>query len=320
MKLRPRLVRAFAVFICFFVGLLGVVSVYYVPFKISENKQVLIRPGASLGTISLQLQEKKIIGSSALFSIVTRLRGLGGHMQAGEYNFSGAVSMAQIADRIHAGNVHLYAITLAEGLSSAQIVDTLNATPFLSGIIDETPSEGSLLPDTYYVPRDMARGDVITKMQSAMEQFMKEAWSNRAADLPLKSIHEVITLASIVEKETAIDEERGLVASVFVNRLLKGMRLQSDPTIIYGLTDGKNDLGRPIRRSEILKKTPFNTYVVKGLPPTPIANPGRASIRAVLDPPETEYLFFVADGKGGHFFARTLEEHNTNVRKWRTNR
>jgi UPF0755 protein len=179
------------------------------------------------------------------------------------------------------------------------------------------PAEGSLLPETYKVPRSMSRAKLVAQMSRAQKSVIDELWPKRQAGLPIKSQQEAIILASIVERETAMAEERPLVAAVFVNRLKKRMRLQSDPTIIYGLVGGQGKLGRPIRRSEIRRHTPYNTYRIKALPPTPIANPGRAAIAAVLNPADSQALYFVADGTGGHVFANTLAEHNRNVRRWR---
>ncbi len=210
-----------------------------------------------------------------------------------------------------------YRVTLAEGVTSWQVVQELRQAEFLSGEVSTLPSEGSLAPDSYEIKRGADRVELLDRMQVAQEAILAELWEGRASDLPLASAAEALILASIVEKETGLAEERPQVASVFVNRLKQGMLLQTDPTVIYGVTDGKGVLGRGIRQSELRRETPYNTYVIKGLPPTPIANPGRAAIEAALHPDETEYLFFVADGTGGHAFAKTLKEHNRNVAAWR---
>ncbi|ETX15639.1 branched-chain alpha-keto acid dehydrogenase subunit E2 [Roseivivax halodurans JCM 10272] len=209
-----------------------------------------------------------------------------------------------------------YRIALAEGVTSWQVVEELKSVDLLEGEV-EVPAEGSLAPNSYEVAPGDTRADLIDRMQEAQEVILAEAWANRADELPLESPEEALTLASIVEKETALASERPQVASVFVNRLRRGMRLQTDPTVIYGITDGQGVLGRGIRQSELRQATPYNTYVIEGLPPTPIANPGRASIEATLNPAETQYVFFVADGTGGHAFAETLDEHNSNVARWR---
>ncbi|WP_224824537.1 endolytic transglycosylase MltG [Cognatishimia sp. MH4019] len=210
-----------------------------------------------------------------------------------------------------------FRISLAEGATSWQIVESLKQIDILEGDPGEVPPEGVLAPDSYEVTRGARRADLIAQMQAAQEQFLADAWAERDPSVPLESPEEALILASIVEKETSVPEERRQVASVFVNRLNQGMRLQTDPTVIYGITRGQGALGRGLRRSELQRETPWNTYVIPALPPTPIANPGRASIEAALNPDETPYIFFVADGTGGHAFAVTLDEHNRNVARWR---
>jgi UPF0755 protein len=210
-----------------------------------------------------------------------------------------------------------YRIAVAEGVTSWQVLQGLAAVDVLEGEVNEIPPEGSLAPDSYEVREGDTRASVIERMQQAQDVILARAWESRQEDLPLQSPYEALILASIIEKETGVAEERGQVASVFVNRLNLGMRLQTDPTVIYGITEGQGVLGRGLRRSELRASTPWNTYVIDGLPPTPIANPGRASIEAAVNPLSTEYIFFVADGTGGHAFARTLDEHNRNVARWR---
>lgn len=210
-----------------------------------------------------------------------------------------------------------FRIALAEGVTSWQVVDSLNRADFLSGEVAGIPAEGSLAPDSYEVKTGADRAALIASMQDAQVEILAEAWNARAADLPYANADEALVMASIVEKETGLAEERRQVASVFVNRLNKSMRLQTDPTVIYGITKGQGSLGRGLRQSELRKETPYNTYVIDALPPTPIANPGRAAIEAALNPDSTPYLFFVADGTGGHAFAETLAEHNENVAAWR---
>lgn len=210
-----------------------------------------------------------------------------------------------------------FRVTLAEGVTSWQVVDALKNASFLEGEIAELPAEGSLAPDSYELGQGGSRTDLIAEMKRRQADILGDLWASRMPGLPLATPLEALTLASIVEKETGVPEERPAVSSVFVNRLNQGMRLQTDPTVIYGLTEGQGTLGRGLRQSELRKATPYNTYVISGLPPTPIANPGRASIAAALNPADTEYLFFVADGTGGHAFARTLTEHNENVKRWR---
>ncbi|MFK7961699.1 MAG: endolytic transglycosylase MltG [Phycisphaerales bacterium] len=208
-------------------------------------------------------------------------------------------------------------VTLSEGVTSWQVVDSLSKLDFLEGDVEETPAEGSLSPDSYEIRQGTDRNRLIATMQAQQAEILAEAWQARAPGLPLASAEEALILASIVEKETGVAQERPQVASVFINRLNRGMRLQTDPTVIYGITKGEGGLGRGLRASELRARTAWNTYVIQGLPPTPIANPGRASIEATLDPDGTDYLFFVADGTGGHAFAETLQQHNRNVARWR---
>ncbi|WP_298912005.1 endolytic transglycosylase MltG [uncultured Roseobacter sp.] len=210
-----------------------------------------------------------------------------------------------------------FRVALAEGVTSWQVVESLKSMDVLEGSVAELPPEGSLAPDSYELRPGDDRNDIIQQMQAAQELRVAQAWQNRSDDLPVETPEELLVLASIVEKETGVAEERGQVASVFVNRLNRGMRLQTDPTVIYGVTKGQGVLGRGLRQSELRAATPWNTYVIEGLPPTPIANPGAASLQAAARPLETDFVFFVADGTGGHAFAKTLEEHNRNVAKWR---
>jgi UPF0755 protein len=221
------------------------------------------------------------------------------------------------SDLVESGTPMVYRVAVPEGLTSWQIVEGLRAADFLSGDIAEVPPEGSLAPDTFEVRRGQDRQEILDRMQVAQEEILAEAWANRQDGLPLEGPQDALILASIIEKETSVPEERRRVASVFINRLNRGMRLQTDPTVIYGLTEGQGVLGRGLRASELRSETPWNTYVIEGLPPTPIANPGRAAIEAAVNPEDTPFIFFVADGTGGHAFAETLEEHNRNVAAWR---
>ncbi|WP_415403275.1 endolytic transglycosylase MltG [Tateyamaria sp. SN3-11] len=210
-----------------------------------------------------------------------------------------------------------YRVAMAEGVTSWQVVTALRSMDILRGAVDEIPPEGALAPDSYEVRPGDERADVLAQMTEQQELLVSAAWEARDPDVPLRTPEELLTLASIIEKETGVAEERGQVASVFVNRLNRGMRLQTDPTVIYGITKGQGVLGRGLRRSELRAATPWNTYVIQGLPPTPIANPGRASLMAAGQPDATNFVFFVADGTGGHAFAETLDEHNRNVARWR---
>ena len=211
----------------------------------------------------------------------------------------------------------IYRVSIAEGLTSWEIVEGLKSAHFLSGEVYVVPEEGRLAPDTYEVVRGTARADVLAQMAASQERILAAAWDNRQDDIPVSSPEEALILASIIEKETSVPDERRLVASVFTNRLRQGMRLQTDPTVIYGITNGEGSLGRGLRRYELRAATPYNTYVIPALPPTPIANPGRAAIEAAVNPDESPYIFFVADGTGGHAFSVTLAEHNQNVARWR---
>ena len=210
-----------------------------------------------------------------------------------------------------------YRIAMAEGVTSWQVAEALKAADFLEGEVENLPPEGMLAPDSYEVKPGDTRMSVLARMQAAQEAILDEAWAGRAEGLPLKSREEMLTLASLIEKETGVAKERPVVASVFINRLRQGIKLQTDPAVIYGITKGQGVLGRGLRQSELRRKTPYNTYVIEGLPPGPIANPGRDAIMAAVHPADTNYLFFVADGTGGHAFAETLKEHNENVAKWR---
>ena len=218
---------------------------------------------------------------------------------------------------VAAGTPVAYRVSVPEGLTSWQIVEGLRAADFRSGEIAQVPPEGRLAPDTIEVARGQDRQEIIDQMLAAQDAILAEAWENRQDGLPLANPEEALILASIIEKETSVAEELRQVSSVFINRLNRVMRLQTDPTVIYGITEGRGVLGRGIRASELRAETPWNTYVIDGLPPTPIANPGRAAIEAAVNPDDTNLIFFVADGTGGHAFAETLEEHNRNVARWR---
>ena len=238
-------------------------------------------------------------------------------LKAGDYSVKQNASISQVIDLLSEGRTVAYKVTLPEGLTSHHVVERLKADANLSGEIAAVPAEGSLLPETFMVERGASRQTIVDRMQAEAHKLGEKAWAQRKKDLPFKSLEEAIVLASIVEKETGRGDERDRVAAVFINRLKGNMRLQSDPTILYGLAGGKTVWNRPIQKNEITQKTSHNTYQIDGLPPTPICNPGRASIEAVLNPADTKDLFFVADGTGRHVFAETLKEHNANVLKWR---
>ena len=256
------------------------------------------------------------ISDADLFKMAARVHDLAPNLRAGEFEIAPGASVIQALMALRDGKPLLRFVTIPEGRTTAQALALIADAPVLTGDVTLTPGEGALLPETYAYERGEARDAVLQRMIDAHDEALAALWPNRAEALPFDTPEEAVILASIVEKETALAEERPRVASVFVNRLRRGMRLQSDPTIIYGLTGGE-PLGRGIRRSELRGETPYNTYVIRGLPPTPIANPGRASLEAVLNPPDTDDLYFVADGTGGHVFAETLAEHNRNVAQWR---
>ena len=276
---------------------------------------VMIRPGSGTGAIASTLTEAGVIDTPLLFRIGVRRRGRGTELKAGEYAFPSEVSMAQVMEMLVEHDVILHRITVAEGLTSDMALALVNGDPVLEGP-PATAQEGTLLPETYLFERGTTRAELVARMRQARQTLIAELWPRRKEGLPFRSIDEAITLASIVEKETALPAERPRIAAVFVNRLMMGMRLESDPTIIYGLTKGV-PLGHSLRQSELDTPNRYSTYQIDGLPPTPICNPGRDSIAAVLNPPDTDDLFFVADGTGGHVFARTGAEHARNVARWR---
>lgn len=287
------------------------------PAAFGTNETVVALPrGTGLNRIAETLQAQGVIDSSLIFRAGVMYYGKASQLKAGEYAIPSGATPHQIMDILIEGKAIVYKLTLPEGLTTAMALDLVAKHPSLEGAITRAPAEGALLPETYIFNRGMPRDELITRMERDHQAVIDELWERRAPDLPIATKEEAITLASIVEKETGVASERPLVAGVFINRLRKGMKLQSDPTIIYGLTKGV-PLGRGIRRSEIDQATPYNTYVINGLPPTPIANPGRESIAAVLNPASTDALFFVADGTGGHVFAATLSEHERNVANWR---
>ncbi len=287
------------------------------PGPLTEAREVALPRGASLTTVSERLEEEGVITNATIFRLGARYRGEDQALKFGEYEIPAAASMEQVLEIIVSGRSIQHRVTVAEGLTSWEVVELLRANDLLTGEIAETPPEGSLAPDTYFVARGMSRAELIGRMQAAQARILETAWEMRLPDTPLRTPEEALTLASIIEKETGVAEERPLVGGVFVNRLRRGMRLQSDPTIIYGITGGQGPLDRSLTRSDIERPTAYNTYVIDRLPPGPIANPGRDAILAAVRPEETEALYFVADGTGGHAFATTLQEHNRNVAAWR---
>ncbi len=306
------------------IGSLGIGALFYFaklqfnkPGPLNHSTVFVIPRGEGVNAIAERLEREGIISDRRIFVATAFYFKALEKLKAGEYEIRKSSSMRDVLDKLVEGKAVLHKLSIPEGLTSQQIVGRLNAHAMLKGTIAAIPGEGTLLPDTYKFSRGLTRQDLLLRMQSEQRKFISRLWPKRQKDLPVKTPEEAIILASIVEKETGRADERNRVAGVFVNRLKKGIPLQSDPTIIYGLVGGKGKLGRGILRSELAMETPYNTYKIKGLTPTPIANPGRAAIEAVLNPAKTSDLYFVADGTGGHAFAPSLAKHNQNVVAWR---
>ncbi len=276
---------------------------------------VVLPPGRSLPQIAQALSAAHVIRSPALFVVAAKLTGAARRLKAGEYLFASRAPMAKVLAALRGGQVVRRFVTVPEGVTSAAAAAILRRADYLSGPVD-TPPEGALLPETYEVRRGEARAEVLGRMEAAQKTLLADLWPTRAPGLPYAAPNQAVTLASIVEKETALPGERARIAAVFVNRLKAGMRLESDPTVIYGLTGGA-PLGHGLRVSELAAQTPYNTYANAGVPPTPIGNPGRASLAAALDPAPTDDLYFVADGTGGHVFSDNYQTHLRNVARWR---
>ncbi|WP_349368656.1 endolytic transglycosylase MltG [Salinarimonas sp.] len=287
------------------------------PGPLPADTVVTIPRATGMSEISRILEREGVIEQPLLFQLYAVLNREQANLKAGEFLFRANVSVADAVDTLTEGRAVLHTVTIPEGLTSLQIVERLREDAVLTGEIETVPAEGSLMPDTYKFERGTTRAQVIDIMKRAQDSALAEIWARRDEDLPLATPEELVILASIVEKETGRADERPRVAGVFINRLRQGMKLQSDPTIVYGLVGGRGTLGRGILRTEIREPTPYNTYVIDGLPPTPIANPGRAAMEAVATPSRTDDLFFVADGTGGHAFAETYDQHRRNVARWR---
>lgn len=311
---------ASATFSLFVVAALAVFwGVYFGPgpqARQGDRTIVTLASGSGVNAIAAQLKAAGVIRSTDLFKAAATLTSADRRLRAGEYEVKSGLSLAGVMNLLVEGRVVRHFVTLPEGWSSAQALDILDKQPVLTGAVEAMPSEGSLWPDTYEVVRGESRQAVVERMQRAANENQRLLWSQRGPGTVARSQDEAVILASIVEKETGLAAERPRVAAVFSNRLRQGMRLESDPTIVYGITQGR-PLGRGIRRSELLRQTPWNTYQIDGLPPSPIANPGKGALQAVLNPPADRALFFVADGSGGHAFAETYGEHLQNVARWR---
>jgi UPF0755 protein len=300
-------------------------SVWQFEGPLASSKIVEISKGMGLKDIGTQLEKEQVISCRWAFAAAVLATGQRGKLQAGEYEFPKGISLKEALQKLVLGQTYQRKITIPEGLTSFEIVALLSDSEQLSGSVTEIPKEGTLLPDTYYYKAGEDRAAKLGQMQKAMTDYLAKAWEARAPLDIFKTPEEALILASIVEKETGIASERKKIAGVFINRLRLGMKLQTDPTVIYALTGGKpknegqGPIGRRLLAKDLMEnQSPYNTYLYAGLPPGPIANPGRAAIDAVLHPEEHKFLYFVADGNGGHIFAETLNEHNQNVAKWRS--
>jgi UPF0755 protein len=322
----PLVVAGNAIITVLLIGMFGAGGVFFygkqkieAPGPLQDEKIVNIPARAGMNDIAEILQREGVIDDNrwAFIGSVFALKARA-DLKPGEYAFQKQASLREVIGTIVEGKVVQHPVTIPEGLTSEQIIERLSENEIFSGTVREIPREGTLLPETYKFPRGTSREQVIQRLQQAQKRVLAEIWERRASDVPVKTSDQLVTLASIIEKETGKADERSRVAAVFANRLKQKMKLQSDPTIIYGLVGGKGTLGRPIKRSEIMQASPYNTYVIEGLPPGPIANPGRASLEAAANPARTRDLFFVADGNGGHSFTETYEQHQKNVARLRT--
>ena len=304
-------------------GLLAVVGswawlTFTAPGPLKNKKVYEVAKNLDRSQIAMALLDQGIITDARVFGVAAAVNGLrGGKLRAGEFEFPAGATMEDVLGMITSGRFLTYKVTIPEGWTSQMVVARLAEQKELDGEVTAVPPEGSILPDTYVFRRGLTRQKLMEDMQAAQTKLLDALWQARPSTTKLTTPQELVTMASIVEKETGQAEERPKVASVFLNRLSQKMRLQSDPTIIYGIVGGKGKLDRPLTKTDIETATPYNTYIINGLPPGPIANPGRAALEAVLNPADTKYLYFVADGMGGHAFASTLDEHNANVKKWR---
>ena len=321
----PLVIVGNAIITLLLIAMLGAGGIYYygrqvleAPGPLKEDKIVNIPQRAGKRDIAETLNREGVtdVNPWVFIASVAALKA-SSDLKPGEYSFQKNASLRDVIATIVEGKVVQHAVTIPEGLTSEQIVARLSDNDIFTGSVRELPREGTLLPETYKFPRGTTREQVIQRMQQAHKRVLTEIWERRNQDIPIKTPEQLVTLASIVEKETGRPDERSRVAAVFVNRLKQRIKLQSDPTIIYGLVGGKGTLGRPIKRSEITQPSPYNTYVIDGLPPGPISNPGRASLEAAANPARTRDLYFVADGTGGHAFTETYDAHQKNVAKLR---
>lgn len=314
----------FIYFVLFFIGISlvgGSVLTTYTQFveegPLIEPKAVVIPKGLPLKQTASLLKKEGVITSPSIFVLGVRASGNTMNIKAGEYEFPRGASAKMVMNILTGGQTLVRRFIAPEGMTSAQIIELMDLYRGLKGEATRIPRNGALLPDTYHYSFDDTKDSIIYRMESAMTRVLSELWEKRNPNIALKTPQEAVIMASIIEKETSRNNERGLIASVFYNRMKQGIRLQSDPTVIYAVTDGRLDLKRRLTYKDLRVQHPYNTYVIYGLPEGPISNPGRASLEAVLNPPETDYLYFVADGKGGHVFAKTYKEHQKNVENWR---
>ena len=283
----------------------------------NQDKLLVVSKGQSVSSIAINLKDLNLIENRVIFMIAVRLNGLHDKIKFGEYMIPRASSIREIIDKLVSGVSAQYRITIPEGLSTSSVIDLINKDMRIKGQLIKTADEGALAPNTYSFDITTNKEDLFLKMKSEQNRILNLAWNKRASDLPLKSAYELLILASIVEKEAGDEQDKRKVASVFLNRLKKKMRLQSDPTVVFSLTKGKDMLNRELTKSDLKIKSPFNTYKIDGLPPSPICNPSKSSIYAVANPIETDFLYFVANGEGGHNFSKNLKQHNSFVKEFR---
>ena len=317
-----KLLRYISIF-CIFAGFIAwglLVRQINAQGPLIEAVTVDIAKGSSSQKVAEILYNEGVINYPFLFRVLMKCKQADGHLKAGEYLFEKHISMKQVFDKILQGDVLYHKVTIPEGYTVGQTMYLLSTNDYLSGEFEKMPQEGTLLPETYTFQKGEPRLAIIKKAMSAMNEKLDDIWNARAEGLPYRSKTDLLIMASIIEKETAVNDERAKVASVFVNRLRKGMLLQTDPTVIYAITEGKEELNRALTRKDLQIDNPYNTYRYAGLPPTPICNPGEASLWAAAHPDTTDFIYFVADGTGGHNFAKTLAEHNRNVANWKKNR
>lgn len=298
-------------------GVLWAWDAYKAPGPLESEIALIVPKGAGVQEIAQILQENKVIDNPHLFVLGARYTEMARRMRAGEFAFAPRISMKETVTHLVDGKMVKRRLTIPEGLLTREILELVASADGLTGSVEAREPEGAYLPETYFYSHGDSRSSVLARMTAAMDKALADAWSQRNPKIALKSPREALVLASIIEKETGVAAERARVSAVFHNRLRRRMRLQSDPTVAYAVTGGGVSLGRPLSRADLEADSPYNTYRVSGLPPGPIANPGQASLLAAVKPLETKEYYFVADGKGGHAFSRTLREHNRNVAKWR---